>query len=702
MIRQIVSKATGHSVGGGIAVVTLLLLAQAATAQSQFPPLFRNNWTQSAPQGFGDRQNSWPWSMSWFQGKLLVGTVRSEQCVTDYGAHMLQPAFPYPPTDPALSCAANVNDLALQAEIWSWDPSTNTWTRVFQSPNNIPIPGTNPVQYVAPDIGFRGMTIYTEADGSQALYVGGCSSNEIHPGLPGGRILRTTDGVNFTPIPQDPGTFLGQLGNACFRGMQTYNPQSPSNPPPGSPLFLMAVDWKGEGTVLQTSNPSAGDNAYQQVSNPATPAYEIAVFNNLLYVTFVGTQTGFDVDYTNATGPLPYTYTPVILNGGYRNPFPNPIALSMQVFNGSLYVGGDGVRRGVAIKNQGAELFRVNSDNSWDLIAGISRSTPNGNKPSLSGLGPGFGWILNEHMWRMDIYDGRLYVGTFDDSTTLRLNPTYTADVTPELGFDLWWTQDGSYYSLVDQNGFEDEYNFGVRTLQDTPYGEFLGAANPYYGLKIYLGVPTGMGPAGPGGKKAIVVDPPQRVQVEGGSGSGPNVLVWDPPSSGATKYHVYRWTFNPNNANSLAARSTYEEVGVTNKPYYADSKINSTWQYAYQIKSEDANGNLSGASNYVRSPSATASPTFTSVADYVNELAARGKFVSPSARQKVNNLLAEAKAGAAKGDFSALQTLWQTVKNSGNQLLSASYAQSDFEILISRLLKRSKLVQAGLLPAAL
>lgn len=697
MIRKIFSRSACLFDGGSVAAFALVFLAQAARAQvSQFPPLFRNNWTQSAPQGFGDRQNSWPWSMVWFNGQFLVGTNRAEECVTAAAAHAVDPLFPYPPADPALSCTPDPNDLPLQAEIWSWTPSNNTWTRVFQSPNNIPIPNTSPTKYVAPDIGFRGMTIYTEADGTQALYVGGCSSKEFHPTLPGGRLLRTTDGVTFTAIPQHSGTFLGQLGNACFRGMTTYNPQFPANPPPGSPFFLLAVDWKGQGVILQTSNPSAGDNAYQQVSNPATPVYEIATYNNLLYTTFVNRTTGFSAAYTTATGSLPYAFTTVIAQGGYKTPYPNPIALSMQIYNGSLYVGGDGIRRGAGINNIGAELFRINSDNSWDLITGVSRNTPDGPKPSLSGLGPGFGWILNAHMWRQDIYDGRLYIGTYDDSTVLRLNPKTASLVAPELGFDLWWTQDGTYFSLVDQNGFEDEFNFGARTLQSTPYGEFLGAANPYYGLKIYQGVPTGLGP--PGASATAAVAAPQRVQVEGGN--GPNLLVWDPPSSGASKYHVFRWTFNSNNAASVSAPTTYEEVGTTSKPYYADTKTNSTLQYAYQIKAEDARGNLSAASNYVQSPPVTPTPTFASVAAYVSQLAARGTFVSPNALQKVDNLLAQAKAGTAKGDFSVLLSLWQMVKNNGNQLLSASYARSDFEILLSRLLKRTQLVQAGLLPA--
>lgn len=704
MIPKLFSRPAWLFGSGSLAAVAGLLLTQAAMAQQvgQYPPLFRNNWTQSAPQGFGDRQNSWPWSMAWFNGKLLVGTNRAEECITAASAHLVQPSFPYPPTDPALSCTPDPNDLPLQAEIWSWDPASNTWTRVFQSPNTIPIPGTNPTKYVAPDIGFRGMTMYTEADGTQALYVGGCSSVEIHPGLPGARLLRTTDGVNFTPVPQDPGTYLGQLGNACFRGMTTYNPTNPSNPPPGSPFFVLAVDWKGQGQLLETTNPSAGDNAYEGVTNPTTPAYEIGVYNNLLYITFVNRTTGFSVYYTNATGSLPYALTPVILNGGYRNPYPNPIALSMQVYNGSLYVGGDGVRRGVGVNNQGAELFRINSDNSWDLISGISRTTTTGPdpgpKPSLSGLGPGFGWILNDHMWRQDIFDSRLYIGTYDDSTVLRLNPKTASFVAPELGFDLWWSQDGTYWSLIDQLGFEDEFNYGVRTLQNTPYGEFLGAANPYYGLKIYQGIPTGFGAAGAAPMAAVTA--PQRVQVEGGS-SGSNLLAWDASTGTVNKYHVYRWTFNSlDGDNSVGAPSSYAEVGTTNKTYYADTNTSSTSQYAYQIKAENAHGNLSTASNYVRSPAAAPAPTFASVASYIQQLASRGAFVSSSAQQQVSTLLTQAHAGAAKGNYSLLQTLWQTVKNNGSQLLSPAYARSDLEIMLNRLLNRTQLVQAGLLPA--
>ena len=679
----------------GTAIVALLLGAYAASAQSQYPALQSSNFTLSAPQGFGDRQNSWAWSMAWFNGKLLVGTNRAEQCVTS-AAEALGNLGVYPPTDPDISCTPNPNDLPLQAEIWSWNPATNGWTRVFQSPQDIPIPGTNPVKYVARDIGFRGMNTFTEPNGTQALYVSGCSSLVIHPGVPGARMLRSTDGVNFAPIPQDPGTFLGSLGNACFRGIDTFNNQ----------LVTVAGSWKGMGVVVESANPSQGDNSFLQIS-PASPlVYELAPYNGYLYVTFVDQTNGFSVAKTNALPP--YTYTTVLPNGGYRNPDPNPIALSMLVFLGHLYVGGDGVQRTAGLQAQGAELFRVNPDDSWDLVSGESRSTPAGQKNALSGLGIGLGWQLNEHMWRMRIYDGRLYVGTFDAATTLRNIPSAVSYVTPEMGFDLWWTADGSYFTLVDQTGFSDPFNFGARTLMDTPYGLFLGSANDYYGLKIYQGVPATLGglKLGPPGHPSYVTgpDPPQQLQVEGGQ--GPILLSWNAPLRGAAHYQIFRWTFNTNTGiapsspadGPVAAPVLYQEIGVTNTTYYADSKVSANFNYAYQVKSVDANGNLSGPSNYVSYPTSTPPTTFDILAGFLLQLAASGKFASPAAQQQITKLLTTAESGAANKDFSALLALWQTLQSNGSQLL-APYSVQDLTTLVARLLNRTQLVQGGLLP---
>src|ERR1700733_6749398 len=100
MIRSVLSGKIRSFSTGIAAMLLLLLAAQCGMAQSTYAPLFRANWKGIAPEGFGDRQNSWAWSMAWYNGNLLVGTARSEQCITDLSQHLIVPSQAYPPKDP--------------------------------------------------------------------------------------------------------------------------------------------------------------------------------------------------------------------------------------------------------------------------------------------------------------------------------------------------------------------------------------------------------------------------------------------------------------------------------------------------------------------------------------------------------------------------------------------------------------------------
>jgi len=465
------------------AIFVLLLLVQNAWGQVS---LSRDDFLMAALQGFGNRQNSWAWSMAWFNNQLFVGAIPAETCLTAAINNIQNPSSPYPPTDPDISCPPDISEVPplLQGGIWSWSPVTSAWTMVFQSPLTVRVPAY-PGVFTAPDDGFRGMGIFTEQDGTQALYASGSTAIQAWPKLPGARLLRSTDGVNFNPVPQDPGTFLGNLHTQSFRDFVTYNNNMYIVAADVAPLDSSPLGWE----LLQATNPEQGDNAFQVVSPPGMPVSEIATYNGYLYVGFRNEPDGFEVAYTDAQGTPPYTYTPVITNGGYKT-YPNHEILSMTEFNGSLYLGGNGVRTGGPYAINGAELFRINADNSWDLIAGVERSTPDGPKTPLSGLGPGFGWHLNGHMWRMAVFNGCLYVGTFDESTIFRNDPQYAQAVAPELGADLWSSCDGIHFSAIDINGFEDEFNYGFRSLAVTPYGLFVGTTNPYYGLEIWQGIP--------------------------------------------------------------------------------------------------------------------------------------------------------------------------------------------------------------------
>jgi hypothetical protein len=55
-------------------------------------------------------------------------------------------------------------------------------------------------------------------------------------------------------------------------------------------------------------------------------------------------------------------------------------------------------------------------------------------------------------------------------------------------GFDLWKTRNGVQWFPVTTTGFGDKFNIGARTMVSTPIGLFIGTANPYYGAQVWLG----------------------------------------------------------------------------------------------------------------------------------------------------------------------------------------------------------------------
>jgi hypothetical protein len=188
----------------------------------------------------------------------------------------------------------------------------------------------------------------------------------------------------------------------------------------------------------------------------------------------------------------------VLANGAHRGPL-NEAAVSMCAFRGALYVGGGiaqgGYDRLHRVGPAAPELIRIHPDDSWDLIVGEARETPQGSKRPLSGFEPGFDNVFNGYFWRMTEFDGHLYLGTFKWSVLL----PYVQAVKPgdrgerlarwlglenlvnfDGGFDLFRSRDGVRWTPVTTNGFGNRYNYGARTLVGTPYGLFVGTANPF------------------------------------------------------------------------------------------------------------------------------------------------------------------------------------------------------------------------------
>ena len=316
--------------------------------------------TRVGENGFGDQNNSWSWSMAWFNNMLYVGTGREPNCVTS-ATSAIQLGSPslYPPTIGA--CTPDYHDLPLQAEIWQYNPATNLWKLVFQSPNSLSTVETSgKTVATARDIGFRGLTVVNEPGGVVALYAGGVTSGELfecHPPQittncatqgtwPPPRILRSTDGVTWNPIAQN-GTLTTVNGSSnwtpatcgsqpCFLGSLTatgtyVTPAYPqysirsaaqlcSQPGPSftcfqdGVLFFQTGDFPGVGRAFASApgtDPSLGDNCGQAVcyswASPPTatlPMWILENFNNSMYAgtgspAITGTQQQYGLWATN-------------------------------------------------------------------------------------------------------------------------------------------------------------------------------------------------------------------------------------------------------------------------------------------------------------------------------------------------------------------------------------------------------------------
>ena len=457
--------------------------------------------------GFGDQHNTWAWSSAWFNSKLYVGTGREVYCVTSATA-AIQLGIPqlYPPS--IGDCTPDYHYLPLQAEIWQYDPTTQIWTMVYQSPNSLTTTDNvgNTVA-TARDIGFRGMTVVSEPDGTQALYAGGVTSGEIFSTSQGSwpppRILRSVDGVTWNPLPQNPGSFLGNLTLNGTSQYPNYSIRSASQL--NGVLFLQVGDFPGVGRVISSVpgvNPALGDNCglpacFQWASPPTAqmPVWILENFNNFLYAG-TGNPPGagpaaYGVWKTDGTGSAPYNWTSVISNGGWAQGLVADYAMSLQIFTdpvgcpgvGCLYVGTD----------RPNEMVRIHPNDTWDLVVGNPRTVPAGQPNAgqviqpLSGIGQYFNNGFTGHFWRMGVGGQGMYMGTWDWSADQAQQPTFAPLWSQEFGTDLWRTTDGTHWYMVSKIGLGDGNNTGSRSFSGTTFGLYMGTARSIGGTQVFM-----------------------------------------------------------------------------------------------------------------------------------------------------------------------------------------------------------------------
>ena len=481
------------------------------------------------------------------------------------------------------------------------------------------------------------------------------------------------DGGDFKPVPQDPGTVLGDLGagHNGIRSMAIYRDR----------LYVSIGKLRGEGKLYEADQPIGGNNNFRLVSPPRMQVYEMCVYNGYLYCGLTADETmeGFYVVKTDASGEPPYEFNPVVKQGGYQSSLPSNSVVSMYVYKNRLYVGTD----------KPAEIVRINPDDTWDLIVGAPRNTPEGYKYPLSGMYSGFNWPLNEHIWRMQEHEGWLYIST-NDMTSLNMKnwpimdwPVIGDLLTTFQGGDLLATRDGLYYTVIDRAGFGDGLDIGIRTFASTSYGLFCGTSNPYYGCRVWRGEYQRI-PNEP--------TPPQRIEAE--ITDDAVLLSWD-YARRDTRFRIFR----------AIGSDPPTEIGTTEDFFFAD-KTEDHSNNAYYVIVENLQGTTSRPSNTYYLPSAAPPMTLSELYDIMTGYGQRGKFESPEAEQWFLDSLDTVREFVRDGSVDDAERLLRSMQERAakNEKVDSQlpilqpYCAEDLDLFLSKLLKRVRLVKAGLL----
>ena len=269
---------------------------------------------------------------------------------------------------------------------------------------------------------------------------------------------------------QDYGAAYKKGISTGIRGMCVYNGKLVI-----SNVFADATTGKSGATILASSNPSEGFTVIASQGDLFDyPAYtyrdsiyggsvwDMVEYNGHLYVSIcTGTEENAPDDNTmqsfaivrgdeNADGT--FTWTSLIgdqekdgasYTFGIDPERTRSGAANLIVYKDHLYIGeyndeqiamerilfnktgenSDGSLGGVdcsfvnANLEQSVNLYRMDKDENIELLVGDATTMfPNG---GISGIGSGFGHNENQYIWRMEVYDGKLYIGTFDTSSLL-------------------------------------------------------------------------------------------------------------------------------------------------------------------------------------------------------------------------------------------------------------------------------------------
>lgn len=415
--------------------------------------------------GFDRPSNSIAHSMTEFEGALYVGAT-----------------------------APKATDPDSIPSILRYDPAAGSWERVYE-PDSVDVGvrayaqdvqttrgdsrkasrGRRGQTTVLPrDFGYRSMIVFQgRSDPKPCLYATSMS-------YLGGRVLRSEDGRCFENTCE-PG--LGNSSILSLRGLTEL----------GDRLFAAPVGTINEEKLDRNMAP---EPAIYVSDDPASGRWDLACEigfgdpNNesifsvgrcgpYVYAGTSNPKRGFQLWRTRAEGDPPFAWERVLTDGAYRWGMNFAVATLIE-FKGALYIGcgitGFGYDKPNDIGPVAAEMLRLNPDDSWDLLFGEARFTPDGLKFPLSMEGPGAGDPFNSVVWSMEVHDGALYAGMHNWEPFKCVLEKGASELTG--GYQLWVTENGNGWSVALDAEGRNRCSYGIRTLRSTDHGLYVGTLN--------------------------------------------------------------------------------------------------------------------------------------------------------------------------------------------------------------------------------
>jgi hypothetical protein len=339
--------------------------------------------------------------------------------------------------------------------------------------------------------GFRSMGIYkSKADGQSYLYAGTMAAHSPE-------VWRSATGEPgswekvFT-FPDEPESKIGSIRGMVAHddGLLYVSTTRSGDILPGGVGQIWATDGVTFTRVIT--------NGFGDPNNGGITS--LASFNGCLYAGTYNPGTGYEVWKLRCVSDLEALPQPVI-RGGADQPHSEAV-MSLRPFKDHLYLG-TGIPLGfnpiTRHGPRGCSVIRISPDDSWEVVVGQKHSEP------ISEYRAGFGWYMNVYCWYMKEHQDHLYLGTWDMSRTIAFLGQDAESVAPPfkplldelvarpqdwgspMGGDLYRTADGVHWQPIFLEGLGNPDNHGIRTLETTPMGLFVGTENPFTRLEVWL-----------------------------------------------------------------------------------------------------------------------------------------------------------------------------------------------------------------------